>query len=150
MDGLKVSRFTLVNPTPNAQSDTLVSTDQLIGVVDVGAWWKRDEIVLNELRLINGKINAYVDSLGNTNFNITPPDTTTAPVDTAESAMPFKFIDIKNVEFTNIALSYIDQNQKMQAGIQDLTVNFDGRLISDTLNMHLNISDCVLIIQLRG
>ncbi|MHC1703318.1 MAG: hypothetical protein AB9846_05365 [Tenuifilaceae bacterium] len=148
--GLKVSRFTLINPFPGAQSDTLVNLDQLIGVVDVGAWWKRNELVLTDLQLINGAINAFVDSLGKANFDITPPDTIPVPVDTTESAMPFSFIDIRNVEFNNIALSYIDNDQKMQAGIQDLVVKFDGKLISDTLNMHLKVSDCIMSFNYEG
>ena len=148
--GLKVSRLSLVNPTPNAQSDTLFCTDQLIGVVDVKAWWKRDEILLNDLRLNNGKINAYIDSLGHTNFDITPPDTTPSSPDTAKSSMPFKFIDIKNVELNNITLSYIDKNQKMLADIKNLAVRFNGKLVSDTLNMQLNVSDCILSFSYDG
>lgn len=150
--GLKVSKFALINPMINAPSDTLVSTDELIGAIDVKAWWKRDELVLTNLQLCNGKINAYVDSLGHANFDITPKDTIPVPPvkDTAKSAMPFKFIDIKNVEFDNIALSYLDKTQKMKAKIKNLVVLFNGKLISDTLNMHLNVNDCIMSFNYGG
>jgi hypothetical protein len=148
--GLKVSRFALINPTLNAQSDTLVSTEQLIGVVDVGAWWKRDELEITELKLTNGIINAFVDSLGHTNFDITLPDTVPVPTDTSKSESSFRLINIKNVELNNVSLSYIDKTQKMLADIKELAVKFDGKLISDTLNMHLNVSDCILSFNYDG
>jgi len=48
--GLKVSRFALINPIPNAPSDTLVSADEFVVAVDVVAWWKRKELVLTEVQ----------------------------------------------------------------------------------------------------
>ncbi|MGE0077195.1 MAG: AsmA-like C-terminal region-containing protein [Bacteroidales bacterium] len=131
--GLKVSKFALINPIPNAPSDTLVCADKFIGVVDVGAWWKRNEIVLTDLQLCDGAVNAFVDSLGNTNFDIVPADTVPAPVDTVESSMPFGLIDIKNVEFRNMNLSYTDKQQTLQAGIGNLAIKFSGTLASDSL-----------------
>lgn len=148
--GLKVSHFELINPTPNAQSDTLISVDQLVGVVDVAAWWRRDEIVLNELLISNGIINAYVDSTGKTNFDITPPDTIPTPPDTAKSEMPFRFIDIKNVELSNVSLSYVDKTMKMLTDVKKLAVKFNGRIVSDTLNMQMNVNDCVLSFNYDG
>ncbi len=148
--GLKVSTFALVNPVINAPSDTLISTDQLIGAIDVRAWWKRDELVLTNLQLCNGKINVFVDSLGQTNFDITPKDTILAPPDTTKSETPFRFIDIKNVEFDNIAFNYLDKTQKMHAKIDNLVVLFKGSIVSDTLNMHLNVNDCIMSFNYEG
>jgi len=76
--GLKVDHVVLINPTPGALSDTLVNIEQLIGIVDLAAWWKRDELKINELNLRNGSIYIFCDSLGNTNYAIFTPDTITA------------------------------------------------------------------------
>lgn len=148
--GLKVSDFTLVNPIKGAQSDTLLRTQKLVGVVDVGAWWKRDELVLTDLQLANGVINTYVDSLGHANFDITVPDTIPVKPDTANSEMPFKLVDIRNVELKDISLSYNDKSQKMLADIKQLEVKFNGKLVSDTLNMNLNVNDCILSFNYDG
>lgn len=139
--GLKVNRFVLVNPTPNAPSDTLVSIGELVGVVDVAAWWNRNEIVLTELHMNNGHVNAFIDSLGHTNFDIMKADTTTVPVDTAQAAMPFSFINISDVEFNNVSLSFADQSQKLHAGVQNLTAQFSGSFASDTVNTEMKMSD---------
>lgn len=148
--GLKVNHFVLINPTPNAQSDTLVSTEELVGVVDVAAWWKRNEIVLNELRLSNGTVNAFVDSLGHTNFDIVKPDTTTAPVDTTQSSMSFSYINIADVEMQNINLSYIDKSMKMESDVRHLTAQMSGSIASDSVLSHIDVSEGIVSVCYEG
>jgi len=148
--GLKVNRFVLVNPTPNAQSDTLVSVEELVGVVDVAAWWKRNEIVLNELRLSNGTVNAFVDSLGHTNFDIVKPDTTAAPVDTTQSSMSFSYINIADVAMQNINLSYIDKSMKMEADVRHLTAQMSGSIVSDSVLSHIGVSEGIVSVCYEG
>jgi len=137
--GLKVNHFALINPTPNAPSPTLVRADQFVGIVDMAAWWKRDELVLTELLISNGTINAFTDSLGHTNFDIIRSEPTVSQVDTAQSALPFKFINTENVVLTNVNVSYIDQSQKLTANVNSLTAQFSGSLISDTVNASINV-----------
>ena len=148
--GLKMSQFALINPVAKAQSDTLVSTEQLIGVIDVGAWWKRDELVLTELQVSNGFINAFIDSLGHTNFGITKLDTIPAPVDTAKSAAPFKFINIENIVLKNINLTYLDIQGKMQAEIRNLSGQFSGLVLADSVKTSMNISDGIVTFSYDG
>ena len=123
--GLKVNQFALINPVPNAKSDTLVFVDELIGVVDVKAYWKHNDIVLNELIVRNGVVNAFIDSLGKTNFDITPPDT--LPVDTASTQQAFK-LNIENVVLDGVSLSYIDKQSKMLAELKDLNAQLSGTI----------------------
>ena len=60
-------------------SDTLVSVNELVGVVDAKAYWKKKDIILIGLEMNGGSVNVYSDSLGKTNYNIMPPDTDPAP-----------------------------------------------------------------------
>ena len=148
--GLKVNRFALINPVQNSPADTLVSADQFVGIVDVMALWKRDELVLTELRFINGTVNAFVDSLGRTNFDIVRAGTTTLPADTAPSVVPFRLINIGNVAIENINLSYINRAQKLQAKVSHLTAQLSGSLNSDTLNTRMNISEGIASVNYSG
>ena len=77
--GLKVKNFALINPVTGSMSDTLVSVNELVGVVDAKAYWKKKDIILIGLEMNGGSINVYSDSLGHTNYNITPKDTNPAP-----------------------------------------------------------------------
>ena len=145
--GLKVNRFALVNHLPDAPSDTLVQAGEFVGIVDLSAWWKRNELVFTELQLRNGNLNAFTDSLGRTNFDILLADTTAVP---EESKMPFSFINIENVELENIQLSYIDQSLKLQAEVRDLTAQFSGKMISDTIDTQMNVSKGKLSLTYEG
>jgi len=145
--GLKVNRFALINHIPEVQSDTLVSADQFVGIVDLAAWWNRKELVFTELQLQTGTINAFVDSIGRTNFDIVKSDTTAVP---ANSETSFSFINLENVELKNIHVSYIDQSMKFQADIRDLTAQFSGKLISDTINTQINVSKGIVSLTYNG
>lgn len=139
--GLKVNDFTLINPVNGAPSDTLVSIDELIGVVDVKAYWKNEDIVLNELRVCHGVINAFIDSLGKTNFDITPPDS--AAVDTAQTQEPFK-LNIESVELENINISYVDKQSKMLAEVKDLAVQLSGTMDSVNLKTDIDVANSIV------
>ncbi|HEY5592171.1 MAG TPA: AsmA-like C-terminal region-containing protein [Paludibacter sp.] len=148
--GLKVNHFALINPVPNAPATTLVQAEQFVGIVDMAAWWKRDELVLTELLLSNGTINAFTDSLGHTNFDIIRSDTIISQADTAQSALPFKFINIENVVLANVNISYIDQSQKLQANVNKLTAQFSGSLISDTVNATMHVIEGTVSVNYQG
>ncbi len=145
--GIKVNRFALINPVPEVQSDTLVRADQFVGIVDLAAWWKRKELVFTELQLQNGAINAFVDSLGHTNFDIVKADTVATPADSESS---FRFINLENVQLKNINVSYIDQSMKLHADVRDLTAQLSGKLISDTINTQINVSKGIVSLTYDG
>ncbi len=76
--GLRLNHFALVNPFSGAPSDTLVKLDQLVGVFDAAAWWKDKELIITDFILTNGTFHVFTDSLGNSNYNIIPADTTSS------------------------------------------------------------------------
>ena len=143
--GLKVNNVVLINPVKGAASDTLLRVGSLIGVVDVGAWWKRKDIVLNGLQLQNGTINAFIDTAGRTNFNIVRTDsaTITSPDTTKSSSLGL--IDIKNVEIKNVSISYVDLKGKLQANIQKLSARFSGSINNaENINSRIKVSNCIV------
>ncbi len=148
--GLKISRFALINPLINAPSDTLVFADQLVGVIDVAAFWKRNEVVLTELKLQNANINVFTDSTGLTNFDIVKADTIPIPKDTLEEEMKFSFININNVEFVNINMAYIDNQLKLKAQVHDFMAQFSGFLMDDSLKMNLQVTNGIVTFSYDG
>lgn len=145
--GLKINNFALINPIVSAQSDTLVRFEEFIGIVDVGAYWRNNDIVLNELIVRKGIVNAFVDSLGIANFDITLPDT--AAVDTVAPQQAFK-LKIENVELNNVNISYIDQQSKMQAEIHDLVCQFSGAMDSVNFSSKVNVENSLVSFILEG
>lgn len=149
--GIKIDSFALINPVTNAPFDTLVSVDQMVGVVDAGAWWKRKELILTGFRLTNGTINVFTDSLGKTNYDIVVPDTTTivAP-ETKESDTLFSFVDIKNVELSNVDIQYIDFSLKLNAVIRDLAAEISGTIWGDSVNGNIKVNNSVISLEYDG
>lgn len=146
--GLKVKQFALINPTAGAQSDTLVKVDEFVGVIDAKAYWKRNEIILIGLEMSRGSVNVFADSLGKTNYDIFPADTSAAPVPETESALPF--IDIKNVEFNNVNLSYNDQSLKVNTLIGELKLKLSGTISADSIAAKINVSNSKISFDYAG
>jgi hypothetical protein len=146
--GLKVNHFALLNHVPNAPADTLLVAGQFIGRIDLAAWWKHDELMITELQLKNGSLNAFVDSLGKTNFDILRGDSTAT--DTAKSAQPFQLVNIEHVALENINISYRNLSQKLQARVNHLTAQLSGSYGADQLNTRMDLSEGHVSFQYEG
>ncbi len=136
--GIKVKDFSIINPINGAQSDTLADIDEITAIVDAKAWWKNNEIILIGLEMHDGSINVYSDSLGKTNYDIFPSDTTAMK----ESPQPETInpvIDIRNITLKNIDLSYIDHSLKMRSEIKGLAANISGILNADSISGEINL-----------
>lgn len=137
--GLKLNKLALINPTAGAPSDTLLSLDQLVATIDANAFRKHKHIILNELTLSKGQANVFIDSLGNTNFDVfaSDPDTLAAPSEPSE--MTIELIQIEGIHFENVRFSYIDLAAKMNAAIDGLNARFNGTLQADVLKSKLTL-----------
>ena len=125
--GLKIEQLALINPKhKTACKESLLSIKLAEATVDIKALVKKNELLLSDIRLSDGLVCAYIDSLGNTNFDIFPLDT--AVVDTTAFEMPFAFIDISRIELKNINVNYIDEQAKMEAGITNISGKINASL----------------------
>lgn len=145
--GLKVNNFVLVNHFHDAQSDTLVKADQFVGIVDVMALWKRNELVINELQMNHGSLNAFVDSIGRANFNVMKADSATT---TSGSENSFRLIDLENVDVKNFNISYHDQSLKLLADIKNLSAQVSGKIVSETVDAKVNVDQGIVSLTYDG
>jgi hypothetical protein len=143
--GLKVKNFALINPVTNSISDTLVSVNELVGVIDAKTYWKKKDIILIGLEMNGGTINVYSDSLGHTNYNITPTDTTPAPTVATETKLPF--IDIRNIDVKNVSLHYNDLSMKLNTVIRNLSANINGQIKQDSISGNVTVNTSMLSVQ---
>lgn len=139
--GLKVSDFALINPTPGAQSDTLIAAQKMLVIVDINAWRNDKVIQVNELKLFRGEVNVFVDSLGNANYNIysTSPDT---PGDISNAELPIIVIDGISIENTNI--TYTDHAEKLYADILNLNADISGSMAKNTIHSDVQIHNSII------
>jgi hypothetical protein len=146
--GLKVNQLKLINPMNGAPSDTLINASEFIGIVDVSAWWRNNELVLTTLKMKHGDINAFTDSLGNTNFDIFITDSSATAGEDEE--MSFRMIDLKNLEVSNVNLSYIDQELKLITSIKNLYADVHGTVLTDSISGNVNINKAVVTLSYEG
>jgi len=146
--GLKVRDFALINPVKGSMSDTLVRVNELIGVVDAKAYWKKKDIILIGLEMNGGSVNVYSDSLGHANYNITPKDTNPAPAAASKTELPF--IDIRNIEVKDVSLHYNDLSLKLNTVIRNLSAKINGTVSRDSISGNVKVSTSMLSLQYGG
>jgi hypothetical protein len=139
--GLKVSDFAMINPTLGAQSDTLIAAQQLLAVVDINAWRQNKEIQVNELNLVRGEVNVFVDSSGNANYNIYPanPDTLS---DDNNAETPLIAIDGISIENTNI--TYTDHAGNLYVDILNLNADISVSMVKNIIHSDVQIHNSII------
>jgi hypothetical protein len=145
--GLKVNNLALINPMADAPCDTLLVVERLIGEVDAAAWWKNNELILTDFVLTNGTIRAYTDSLGNSNFNILIPDTTSSA---AGSETMFGLIDARNIGLKNINVSYFDNSSGLKTDIRNLIAEISGTINPDSISGNVKVSRSEISFEYKG
>lgn len=134
--GLSIGNLILINPIPGAPSDTLMAVDRLTGLVDLKAWFRDREVVIDELIASNGVLTLYSDSLGCNNYSIMMPDTLNA----GESTTLPSLITLNRVEFKKVGFFYLDKSMNMEISLPEMVAEMTGSLEHDTLKGQINLS----------
>lgn len=146
--GLKVRDFALINSVKGSMSDTLLRVNELVGVVDAKAYWKKKTIILIGLEMNGGSVNVYSDSLGHSNYNIMRPDTNPSPAAVSKTELPF--IDIRNIELKDVSLHYNDLSLKLNTVIRNLSAKINGTISRDSMSGNVKVSTSMISIEYGG
>ncbi len=149
--GLKLEDLLLINPVQGATNDTLLNIKSMTGDIDIMAFWRRNEVILSDFMLENGTLHAFIDSLGNTNFDVMVADTTQMPEEeqTDMAAMP-DFIDLGKIGMRNLNVSYNDQLYKIFTHIKGLDADLTGNMLADTVDVTLNLRNSLVSFDYAG
>lgn len=148
--GIKISNFSLINPVAGAQSDTLISVNEITGIVDAKAWWKNNDLILIGLEMKQGTINVWADSTGKTNYDIFAADTSQIPETEEGSDTITPDIDIRNITLNDIDISYIDHSLKMSSEIKDLYSEISGIINTDSISGKIEIKSPFVSLEYEG
>ncbi|MDA3820392.1 MAG: hypothetical protein PF590_08045 [Candidatus Delongbacteria bacterium] len=136
--GLHVENLTLINPTKGAQSDTLAHFDDFIATIDHKEWRKNKSVVLNEIHLKNGAANVYIDSLGNTNYDIYQATDDKEAGEKTSPELP-DLIDVQKIEIENLKANYIDEQSRTKAKITNLNFSMRAKYKKASGNAKMNL-----------
>lgn len=137
--GVKINNFLMLNPVAGAPSDTLINLEELTAIIDLGAFWKKNDLIVSKFILKNGQINAFTDSLGNSNLQVLADTITTE--ENEASTNGFGIIDLDNIELQQIDILYDDRTLQINTSINDLTAKVSGKFANDTLQGSLAITN---------
>ncbi len=140
---LQISDILVINPMEGT-NDTLLSVKKVNVGIDIMALYNNNDIIVKELKLKDGFANAYIDSLGNTNFDIIESDTTTVEKESSESP----FINAESIEIENFNLSYVDKKQGMSAQVNDMNLTLTASIDKNKINSSIDLSNSVISFQM--
>lgn len=131
--GLEVKEVRLVNPVAGASNDTLAAIDNLTVGLNLKAFLKSRDIIVQQVKVDGVDANLFIDSLGRNNFSIFKSDTTKED-DTTTASKPLGTIDIEKVDFSNFNATYTDQQHHMAARVSDMDLAVNGNLKDNRLD----------------
>jgi len=115
----------------NFENDTLTYTDRLYLKLNIMSVIKGDNFEINSVELYNPIIRAVVLKNGQTNWDITYPDTT-AVTDTSKTTEPIKFkLSLKKVYIENADIKFSDDSLKFYMHCKGLTHSLKGDFTQD-------------------
>ena len=106
----------VINPMPDAPSDTLARVGRLVASVNVREFLYNGNIVLNHLSLDNTQANIFCDSLGNANYNIVSLSSDEEETDTTSTSI-FNLLQLNNIAINNLSAHYTDLSNNFQFSI---------------------------------
>lgn len=138
--GLKISDVYVINPMNGAPSDTVAYIGDLTVGVDVKRYLKEKEVLVHQVLL--DKVNAclYIDSLGNSNFDIFPhsdKEKDTTESDFSLDSLPD--IDLRKVKISNLGAGFISAQNNMDAAVWDFDLTIVGKLNEGRVDADLDL-----------
>ncbi len=120
---LEIENLTLTDSVNH--SDTIAHMDKLSADINLTEFLFNSNLIINGVELTNAEANIHVDSLGNANYdrlNLPPSE---EEEDTSAFNL-FEAMKIEYVDITKLNASYLDEQAKMQAEVNDLNLHIDG------------------------
>lgn len=123
--GLHIQNVCLKNPVEGSSSHTLAYIGDCTVTIDLMAFLKNDDIILNQFYLENGFANIYVNNQGVTNYDIMVPS---EQEDTLDTGFTFGKIDLQSVTIKNLRLNYADDQSHLYAQVDAMNADMNAAL----------------------
>lgn len=133
---LQLHDVTLVNPCSDEVSDTVAAIQHCEAVLDVKELLQENAITLRRLHLNGGLANLYIKEDGSSNFMVFAMDTT-AVEDTTSTDLAIPNIDIQEITFDDIDITYYDKTADMGAMIKGFGLALNGKWKDEQLKAAL-------------
>ena len=138
--GLTIDNVYVVNPMDGAISDTVARIDNLTVGVDVKRYLKEKEVVVHQVLLDDVVASLYIDSLGNSNFDIFPhsdkDDDTTKSTFSLDS---LPNMDLRRIAVSNLNAQFLNDKNPMYAEVADFDLKINGTLAEGMVDADIDL-----------
>ncbi len=124
---INLSNVRIINPSTDAQSDTLAIVGKLAASVNISQFLFHHNLIINQVQLNNATANIFCDSLGNNNYDIVALTSNEEEEDTTSTSL-FDLLQINDVVINNLSASYIDKKSGINASIDGLNTTLSAQL----------------------
>ena len=127
--GLHIQNVCLTNPIEGSASDTLAYIGDCTVTIDLMAFLKNNDVVLNQFYLENGFAHIYTNSKGETNYDIMVPSE--EPEDSLDTEFSFGKIDLQSVTIKNLRLVYADDQSNLYGNVDAMNADMNAALFDN-------------------
>lgn len=137
--GLKVNDVELIHPTEGAQSDTLLTSEELVARIHLMALLEQGCVDVKEVHLTNARANVYIAEDGRTNYDVfvTSPDTTEE--DTTASFIRSIHLEDMNIRLTAPVITLVDERDSIATAINAFDMAFTAKEDGDSIRGNWSI-----------
>lgn len=125
------------------QGDSLLKAEKMMVVISTRSLFT-DRYVIDGVHLRNAEVKAIVNENGNVNWDILKADSTETVEEDTTASTPFS-LALDKVTFKKVNVKYIDRQQGMNAGVDNITLDFEGDISSSDV-MLANIKNLNLAV----
>lgn len=103
---IKINGLLVVNPMPDAQSDTVLHSPEVFAELDLMQLLK-GRLIVDGLQINKTSFNGFIDEKGEANFDVLNLEPDTLEEDTSEFSLPFEQIKLSDIELGINRLSFV-------------------------------------------
>ena len=126
--GLRIDEVEVVNPMDGAPSCEVAYIDNLTVGLDLKKYLKEKEVVVHQVLVDELRATLYVDSLGNSNFDIFKHSDDKDTTKSTFSLDSLPFIDLKKLQVSNSYVTFINDKSHLFASMVDIDLGVTGTL----------------------
>jgi uncharacterized protein involved in outer membrane biogenesis len=128
------------------KGDTLVYIKNFKFSIDLMSVIKKEQYKINEISLISPDINAKVDKLGKSNWDIVKASSDTTKAKSSSGTTKFS-LQIKKYDIENANITYDDQKGNTYASVNDLNFSGSGDVTQDNYKLITKTSIAALTVR---
>ncbi len=145
--GLELENLCIVNPKPEAPSDTLICVPSLVVELNTQAFIENKQLLVNEIDINDGFISLFIDSAGVGNYDVFKLPADTAQTDSSAVMLPFTIsldrlhLGLKHIDFVSLQDSLFFKSANLAL---DAKLDMDSTLfpiVADISKLELNMQD---------